>query len=434
MKIKYGVKRTIIFLGLIVVLMACQDETYERFVGNSPVYMSYEDLRSAIRTVDVQMLENPGKIYFKDNQIYINEFMKGVHVFDNSNPSAPQQIGFIEIPGNVDIAIRGNYLYADSYVDLVVIDISDISNPKEVDRKKELFEYTLPEYDEEYELAAIDQEEGVVVAWEVKEVKQLIKHQDYYYPVYWGRGVMEDVSFSSNKVGGSTASGSDFGVGGSMARFGQHSDYLLVLKNSWEVSTFKVDNTGSISESGSWNVGWNIETMFLRNETMFIGSQSGMFIYDISELPVMEQLSQFMHFTACDPVVADDDFAYITLRTGGACGRGQNVLEVVDITNIRSPKRSKTYQLENPHGLGLDDDILFVCDGDAGLKVYDASNPDVEMPIISAFDYIHAYDVIPLGEILFMIGEDGFYQYSYSDLQNISLLSKIEVANTDAPN
>ena len=416
----------------IIVMQSCQDETYVRYTANSPVYMSYENLRSAVKTADAQLLENPGKIYFKDNYIYINEYMKGIHVYNNADPSNPEQVAFIEIPGNVDMAIRKNYLYADSYIDLVVIDISDVNNPKEIDREEEMFEYTLPEYDEEYELAQVDQEKGVVISWEIKEVKELVRHQDYIYPIYW-RGYAEDASmnFSNVKTGGTTTgSGTEFGVGGSMARFGQYDNYLLILKNSWQVSTFNVDSNGKIDLEGDWSVGWSIETMFLRDDVMFIGSQSGMFIYDLSDLPVLTQLSRFMHFTSCDPVIADDKYAYITLRTGGACGRGQNVLEVVNVSDLRNPTRVKTYQLKNPNGLGKDDDLLFICDGDDGLKVFDASNPAKELPQLAHFSNIHAYDVIPLGTILFMVGDDGFYQYDYTDIQNITLLSKIEVSKT----
>ena len=422
-------------LLVVTLFQSCQDETYIKYTANSPVYMSYEDLRSAVKAVEVQPLNNPGKIYFKGNNIFINEYMKGLHVYDNSNPANPQQICFIDIPGNIDIAIRDNFLFADSYIDLVVIDISDIQHPKEIDREEKMFDYTIPEYDEEFELAQIDQEKGVIIAWEVKEVKELVRHENYYYPIYWGyrNGMMEDalINYSGNKTGGTTSGGgTEFGVGGSMARFGQLENYLLVLKNSWQISTFSVNNEGKITLEGNWNVGWSIETMFIRDETMFIGSQSGMFIYDISELPVLTQLSQFMHFTACDPVVADDRYAYITLRTGGACGRGENVLEVVDVQDLTKPFRVKTYQMKNPNGLGLDGDLLFICDGDDGLKVFDASNPKTSLPLISHFSEIHAFDVIPLGTILFMIGDDGFYQYDYTNIQNITLLSKIEVVDT----
>jgi hypothetical protein len=170
-----------------------------------------------------------------------------------------------------------------------------------------------------------------------------------------------------------------------------------------------------------------METMFILNKTMFLGSTSAMYIYDLSYLPSVTYLSQFTHFRSCDPVIADDKFAYVTLKVGGNCGRGQNLLEVFDITNLKNPILKNTYQMTSPQGLGKDDDILFVCDGDAGLKVFDASKPDIQLPELARFSDINAFDVIPVNNNLFLIGEDGFYQYDYSDLKNIVLLSKIKI-------
>ncbi len=51
------------------------------------------------------------------------------------------------------------------------------------------------------------------------------------------------------------------------------------------------------------------------------------------------------------------------------------MLSVVNIKNIDQPKLVMTYPLTNPHGLGKDGDLLFICDGTAGLKIFDASDP-----------------------------------------------------------
>ena len=75
--------------------------------------------------VDPVEIDTTGKIYVKDNYIYINELYDGIHVINDTNPSSPQRIAFIPIPGDVDIAIKDTTLYADSYVDLVTIDISN---------------------------------------------------------------------------------------------------------------------------------------------------------------------------------------------------------------------------------------------------------------------------------------------------------------------
>jgi hypothetical protein len=424
-----------IILSLVIMtgLLSCQDESYVTYTANVPVYMSYEDLRKSVKVETSVELVNPGKIYFKGNIIYINEYRKGIHVIDNTNPSNPVKIGFIKIPGNVDIAIRDNLLFADSYIDLIVLDITDIHNVKEVSRTEKIFEYYLPEYDTKFEVVPIDQEKGVVVDWEVKKTRQRINTQPIYYPVYSNWNYAEDmVLFSANKTGGvSQPTGSNsFGIGGSMSRFGQYDKYFFVLTQNL-LRTFEVKTDGSLTRKDSVYVNGGMETMFILNKTMFLGSTSAMYIYDLSNLPKVNYLSEFTHFRSCDPIIADDKFAYVTLKVGGNCGRGQNLLEVFDITNLKNPVLKNSYQMTGPQGLGKDDDILFVCDGDAGLKVFDASQPDIQLPRLATFNAINAYDVIPVNGNLFLIGKDGFYQYDYSDLKNIVLLSKIEIIPAD---
>lgn len=41
--------------------------------------------------------------------------------------------------------------------------------------------------------------------------------------------------------------------------------------------------------------------------------------------------------------------------------------------------------------------------------------------------YFNAFDVIPIGKVLILIGNDGLYQYNYSNVKNITLLSSILV-------
>jgi len=103
----------LIMVLLMAVSTSCTDKVFETYTANSPVYMSYDALRSSVKMSAARDLNTPGKIYFKDQYIFINERMKGVHVYDVSDPANPQNKGFIEIPGNVDIAIKDNILYAD---------------------------------------------------------------------------------------------------------------------------------------------------------------------------------------------------------------------------------------------------------------------------------------------------------------------------------
>jgi len=408
-----------ILIALLLISDSCEETVYKIFTGNSPIYMSYEDLRVPITTQQDADLENPGKIYFKDSYIFIVEELKGIHVFDNANPSSPVKKAFVKIPGVVDISISGNILYADSYVDLVVLDLQDINNIKEAGRIEDLLPYAVPPVDNDYPLASIDKDQGVVVGWEVKKIRER-DHDAYYGPMPFYREEMDKSGISGG------LSGSGIGTGGSMARFCIKDNALYIMADY----TVKVMNISSrlnpVNTGMDFYMPSNSETMFLSDKYMFIGTATGMLVFDISNPFAPQQKMFFTHARACDPVVVDDTLAYITLRTGTTCGGVSNMLSVVNIKDIDNPKLVMTYPLTNPHGLGKDGDLLFICDGSAGLKIFDSSDPKtITSNLIKDYPDINAYDVIPVGGLLILIGDDGLYQYDYSDMMNISLVSSI---------
>ena len=417
-------KKLSIFLIVIITiaLSSCKDKYIEIFMANSPIYMSYETLRQSVKQTDARVLENPGKIYFKDDYIFVVEKMKGIHIINNSDSSNPEILTFIEIPGNVDIAIKGNVLYADSYIDMIAIDISDLSDIKEVNRVEGILPYTLPPTEEDYPIAQIDEEKGVVIAWEIKKVRQVVDND--YYPFYKMEGDLIMASSFGN-FGGISNTG--IGVGGSMARFGIKDNTLYAV----DVAQLHILNISTPAEPesiGDFYVGWSVETMFILDDNMFFGTQSGMLVYDISSPTCPIYISTFWHMTSCDPVVVKDTIAYVTLRGGNMCGNNLNELDVISIADLLNPTLLKVYPMAGPYGLGIDDNILFVCDGDAGLKIYNASDPlTIDENMLAHFPDIQAYDVIPINGILILIGEDGIYQYDYQDIENIQLLSKIDI-------
>jgi hypothetical protein len=404
---------------------ACDDTAYKEYVGYIPVYLSYTDLREAVKTDENPELKNPGKIYFKDNYIFIVEELKGIHVIDNSDPSAPEEKSFINIPGVVDISMSGFYLYADSYVDLVVLDLQDLDNIVEVGRVEDILPYTIPPYKTDYPVARVDQAKGVVTGWELKKVKERIYNNNPVYPIYRESSSYYDMINSSGASSG--ISGSGIGIGGSMARFGIKGDVLYVLEQN-QLNILSITNRIIPVKTSDLNLSWNVETMFLKENRMFLGTTTGMVIYDISEPLNPFFKSFFTHVRSCDPVIVDGTIAFTTLRSGTTCGGFNNSLNVVNIEDITLPKLVKAYPLVNPHGLGKDGDLLFICDGTAGLKIYDCSDIlHITDHMVYNYPNINAFDVIPIGGVLVLIGEDGLFQYDYSNIQNISLLSTIPV-------
>ena len=63
-----------------------------------------------------------------------------------------------------------------------------------------------------------------------------------------------------------------------------------------------------------------------------------------------------------------------------------------------------------------------------GLIAYDEENARKILNILLEETlYFNAFDVIPIGKVLILIGNDGLYQYNYSNVKNITLLSSILV-------
>jgi len=133
----------------------------KKVLGYVPVYSSDSSLLTAV-AMTPQPFRFPGKIYVKDNFIFQNDIGYGIHIIDNADPSQPKQVGFIKLPGSSEISIKGNYLYSNSFTDLVVIDVNDRQHITEVKRIHNAFQQgsvaaynfiPLPEHNVHYECA-----------------------------------------------------------------------------------------------------------------------------------------------------------------------------------------------------------------------------------------------------------------------------------------
>jgi len=217
------------------------------------------------------------------------------------------------------------------------------------------------------------------------------------------------------------------GKGGSMARFTVACDHLYVVDNN-DLLVFSLADPAKPVSVAKVPIGFGIETIFPFGNYLLIGSSSGMFIYSLANCANPTYISEFAHVMACDPVVAEGNTAYVTLRSGGDCRVGwtTNQLDIIDISNVHSPKLVRTHMVPEPWGLGIDNGTLFLCHGDHGLGVYNVSNPQV-LDTLHFFPNIKSYDVIPNNGILLVTGPGGIYQYDYSDVNNLVLLSTIPV-------
>ncbi len=393
----------------------------EEYTAYEPVFKRIDEMRIPVSFGASQALVSPGKIFYYKGYLLINEMHKGIHVIDNKNPESPVQVGFIDVPGNLDMAVNNDILYVDSYLDLVAIDISNPTSPAEVNRVPDVFQ----------SFYSFDDQLGYLVEYVPTLQKVTIDCSN----TNWGRGVWEEDGMLFAKSGSfdvginsSTAVSSSVVAGGSMARFTAINNYLYTIDGS-EIKVFDVSQPLPALKN-KVDLQWGIETLFPMAGNLFIGSNSGLLIYDISNPESPEYRSTFSHATACDPVAVSDKTAYVTLRDGNACQGFVNQLDVIDVSNLNDPTLIKTYPMENPHGLSIVDKTLYLCEGKSGLKTFDISdNKKIDRNLLDKVTGFFGWDVIvlPPGDLVMVVGSDGLYQFDAKDRSNLRQLSVISI-------
>lgn len=408
MKLKYFFV-SLVFIGA----LSCDkndDADYEFVQVATPQLMSKTAFRSSVEVIAPKTIEEPGKIYVYQDYIFVGDVHSGIHIIDNSDPKSPKAIKFIQIPGNEDISVKDNFLYADSATDLVIFDISDINNISIIEQLEDVFNvynYDIPVEAEAVDYGKFDFDDDIIVGWTLTTERR--KKVDNTIDKALDDGVVLSAGAESTT-----------GTGGSLARFQIVDNYLYTVGN-YEMAIFNIQNLAEPVLSNTQYAGWNIETMFQAEGYLYLGSTNGMYIYNLVNPSSPEFVSDFTHWEGCDPVVVDGDYAYLTLRGGNLCGQLESVLEVIDISDKTNPTLAARYNLENPYGLGIKNNMLYVCDGTAGLKLFERETSE-DLILVNSLKDIQAKDVIPLEKSLIMIGEKTLYQYEYIE-NNIGLIS-----------
>jgi hypothetical protein len=184
-----------------------------------------------------------------------------------------------------------------------------------------------------------------------------------------------------------------------------------------------VFNPSQPVNQGTVLAGWNVETLFPYGDNLFVGTTTGVSIYNNSNPSSPSLISTITHVTGCDPVVVQGDYAYCTIHAGNFCGQAFNELNVINVGNVYSPFISQTYNLTSPYGLGIDGNQLFVCDDASGLKVYDAGDPN-NLKLKNTVSAGTTRDVIAISGWLLLVSVEGIYQFNYTegDLTQLSFL------------
>lgn len=223
--------------------------------------------------------------------------------------------------------------------------------------------------------------------------------------------VLLTISCSSDNSGNQESGGSSQsdGKGGSLATFALKGNYLYTVDYQ-KLNVFNIQNKENPVKVNQKDVGFNIETLYSLDNYLFIGSRNGMFIYDVTNPENPNLLSEAQHFTACDPVVANQTHAFVTLHSNTNCGNNLNTLMVYDIADPRNPELIHQRNLTFPRGLALHDNYLIVCDDE--LKIFNITNP--AEPILAKSFNTNFKDVVVYNDVLFAFGDKSVSQYKWT--------------------
>lgn len=227
--------------------------------------------------------------------------------------------------------------------------------------------------------------------------------------------------YNSDSIGSN--SDSDSGQGGSMARFTIVGDNLFTVDKT-NLKVFDLNEPLFPVYRADVNVGIEVETIFPLGDKLFLGTGMGMYIYDVTLPNTPKKLAYYQHVVACDPVVSDGSFAYVTLNSvSERCWRAVNELQVLSLDDISNPQLIAKYPMENPRGMALRNDTLWVCD--SGLRVFDVKDK-LNIIELAHFEDLQAFDLILDKNRALVIGESGFAQYKIES-DTIRKLSEIHI-------
>ena len=404
----------------------CQDTlTYRVY---EPVVVSAADWRSSTFTMsEPTEVCDPTGFYVYGDYLFILDRNAGMHIFDNRDNNNPRSLSFINIPGGQGLAVRNDILYVNQYIDLLAFDLSDPREPALLHRTEDVFEV--------YSVFAGQlpgSGEYIIDYSPTDQTRELECGDPNFGHNYW----LEDRWYSLDRALSITTTSGNFtgpervGQGGSLARFTIANGTLYTIDNS-SLRTFSLADPAKPAFVGTTDLGWGIETIFPYKDQLYIGSTTGMHIYDASNPHAPQHLSTFEHVRSCDPVVVQNDIAYVTMWGGSICGNETDRLLVINVHDPRYPQQMQSVRMQQSHGLGVSGDRLYLCTGTAGLKVFALTEAGRLGPQIGSVGGFNARDVIVRSDRqeLIALGWDreGMRQYDYTHSGELQAVSDIPI-------
>ncbi|MFN5415709.1 MAG: LVIVD repeat-containing protein [Flavobacteriia bacterium] len=379
-------KNLFYFSALVILFASCiktKGEISMTYDKATAVYGSLDSIRQLPLLIKKQELIKPKNFYIGSDFVLVSESNKGIHIYDNTDMQNPQRMSFIQLPFLRDFYVKDNFLYVANVYDFLKIDITNVYDPILVSRAENVFWEPL-ENDKGQQLLGFKYETATdkfeVNSTEAKEIKKAGKlHLDFL------KEVIPVSQIPSTFAGGNSHSK------GTLNRIAAEFGFVYVIEDD---VMHVISNDASFSQVSTLKIDATTETIYGTENRLFLGSMTSMTIYNADNPSAPVEISSLAHEESCDPVLPRGEVAYYTLRSvdnEGCHGGGENTLNLVDISNENNPIELKSIEMLSPYGLCMANNYLFVGEGQNGLTIFDASNPnklkkEFNIPGVVAYD------------------------------------------------
>jgi hypothetical protein len=319
-------------------------------------------------------MQDPRSMYLCDSILYVSDLDIGIHRYKVSAGAALQRLGTIPLEGNSGVAIRDSIIYANSHGTLLALRLTS---------------------DSTCDTAAVIRQ----VSYDPMPI------DDYSGRGGWGCGRAVDYSATPASSGGT---GSSYAVFAAI-------DTFLYYVDGYNIVTMSIAQPASPRLLTTTPVSWDLETLFPTERYLFVGGQSGMYVLErLADPASPTHIGTFQHAQACDPVVVQDTLAFVTLRSGNACGAARDVLLSVSIANPAAPKLLDELPISTPYGLAVADTLLYLAQGHGGLTLCSTARPD-SLTVLERRPDIVCKDFIWDGGSLYLMSFWDVSAYDVSD-------------------
>ena len=141
-----------------------------------PIYASDGSEELKIATLAPRPTAKAGKIFVLGTRLYQVEEDSGIHIIDYSDKAKPVKVGFLNVPGCKEVALKGGNVYTNNFEDMIILDLNASPDVKVKSRIRDVFpelRYSSIFYNKPanvFYLECPDYNKGRIVRWEVKKV------------------------------------------------------------------------------------------------------------------------------------------------------------------------------------------------------------------------------------------------------------------------